>query len=63
MNVRAFDSVNRPIPTRSLRAVSNCNVVNDAIDSFYAVDDVVRDFSEKIVGQVYPVGGHAVRRG
>ena len=38
------------------------DIVDDAVDSFHAVDDVVGHFREEIVGQMDPVGRHAVRR-
>lgn len=36
------------------------DVVDYAVDASDLVDDVVGDFSEEVVGEVYPVGCHSV---
>ena len=36
------------------------DVIDDAVDAFDFVDDAVGNFTEQVVGQVHPVGGHAV---
>src|SRR5512132_348019 len=39
------------------------DVVHDAIDPRYLVDDSAADLAEDLVRQLRPVGGHAVLRG
>ena len=39
------------------------NVVDDAVDALYLVDDAGADFVQHVVGDAGPVGGHKVRRG
>lgn len=50
------------LPLNSCRRLA-ADVVDYAVDAFYAVDDVVGDASEQIVGEVCPVGGHPIYRG
>ena len=39
------------------------DIVDDPVDSMDLVDDAVGEFSQEFVGQVGPVGGHAVGAG
>ena len=36
------------------------DVVDYAVDAAHFVDDLVADVGEELVGEMYPVGGHAI---